>query len=177
MERHQGNGITGKLSILVNKGGTPSAEILKQLLEESIGLIVEVEVTDTPSMFARFAEQDFDLGRYGTGVLHLSPMSQILADWAPGAGRNYGWEAPQNWLDLLDKAKRTLQGPELDAIFAEMDRIMREEWIPSVPLERVSGSTVVSAPYIRNFDAVPGHKFKAFQLEDVWVTSDAPSGR
>ena len=122
----------GQLNILVNKGGTPQAEVIQQLLEESLGFSVGLDVTDTGAMFARFGERDFDLGRYGTGVLHLSPMSQILADWAPGAGRNYGWEAPQNWLDLFEKAKRTLQGPELDEIFAEMDRIMREEWIPSV---------------------------------------------
>jgi peptide/nickel transport system substrate-binding protein len=167
----------GELSILVNKGGSSSAEILQQLLEESLGFNVEIEVTDTSSMFARFGEKDFDLGRYGTGVLHLSPMSQILADWAPGAGRNYGWEPPQNWLDLFEESKRTLQGPELDANFAEMDRIMREEWIPSVPLERVSGSSVIRRDYVKNFDALPGCKFKCFQLEDVWVTEDAPSNR
>ena len=167
----------GQLNILVNKGGTPQAEVIQQLLDESLGFSVGLDVTDTGAMFARFAERDFDLGRYGTGVLHLSPMSQILADWAPGAGRNYGWEAPQNWLDLFEKAKRTLQGPELDAIFAEMDRIMREEWIPSVPLERVSGSSVISKPYVMNFDALPGCKFKCFQLEDIWMTDDAPTGR
>ena len=167
----------GELKILVNKGGTPQAEVIQQLLEESLGLSVGLDVTDTGAMFARYGERDFDLGRYGTGVLHLSPMSQILADWAPGAGRNYGWEAPQNWLDLFEKAKRTLQGPELDEIFAEMDRIMREEWIPSVPLERVSGSSVISRPYVMNFDALPGCKFKCFQLEDIWMTGDAPTGR
>ena len=167
----------GELNILVNKGGTPQAEVIQQLLDESLGLSVGLDVTDTGAMFARFAERDFDLGRYGTGVLHLSPMSQILADWAPGAGRNYGWEAPQNWLDLFEQAKRTLQGPELNEIFAEMDRIMREEWIPSVPLERVSGSSVISKPYVRNFDALPGCKFKCFQLEDIWMTDDAPTGR
>jgi len=167
----------GKLSILTNKGGTTASEVLQQLLDQSIGLKVNIEVTDTASMFARYAERDFDLGRYGTGVLHASPMSQILADWAPGAGRNYGWVPPQNWLDKFDEAKRTLQGPELDAIFAEMDRIMREEWIPSVPLERTTGSTVITYPYVKDFVAVPGCKFKCFQMEDVWVTADAPSGR
>ena len=167
----------GELNILVNKGGTPQAEVIQQLLDESLGLNVGLDVTDTGAMFTRFAEGDFDLGRYGTGVLHLSPMSQILADWAPGAGRNYGWEAPQNWLDLFEEAKRTLQGPELNEIFAEMDRIMREEWIPSVPLERVSGSSVISKPYVMNFDALPGCKFKCFQLEDIWMTEDAPTGR
>lgn len=167
----------GKLKILVNTGGSSSAEVIQQLLDESLGLSVDLDITDTASMFARLGEKDFDFGRYGTGVLHLSPMSQIQADWAPGAGRNYGWTPPQNWLDLFEEAKRTLQGPGLNAIFAEMDRIMREEWIPSVPLERVSGSSVIAKPYVKNFDALPGCKFKCFQLEDTWVTEDAPTGR
>lgn len=151
--------------------------ILQQQIKENLGLDVGIDIVDVNTMFARHGEKDFDLGFYGTGVLHLSPFDQIIADWSPGAGRNYGWTPPQNWLDLFEKSKRTLPGPELNAIWKEMDRVMREEWIPSVPAYRTSGSNVISWPYVKDFNAMPGCKFKCFHLEDIWVTADVPSGR
>ncbi|MDP3062213.1 MAG: ABC transporter substrate-binding protein [Chloroflexota bacterium] len=169
-------GLTAReFTIITHTGAwsTESMQLAQQHLQV-IGVTAKIKVVDVPSIWTTGAEKNFEALYFGTGVVNLNPMDVILADYARGAGRNYAWVPPENWEKLVEKAKTTLPGPERNEIFRELDRIMREEWIPVIPLARVTGSPIVRWKYVRDFDAIPGAKFTAYKLEDIWLDDTAP---
>ena len=92
---------------------------------------------------------------------------------APGGGRNGGWDPPQNWQDTWGKAKKMQPGAERDALFAELERIQLEEWVPTLPYYGVV-SNKSWWHYVNNMNNTAQELFSNNKMEDLWLSSNAP---
>ena len=98
-----------------------------------------------------------------------------IIDWmlAPEGGRNGGWNAPNSWLNAWTRAKTLPDGPKRESLFAEMERIQLEEWVPTVPYYAVS-TNKFWWNYVENMSHVPQDIFSNNKFEDIWLNSSAP---
>jgi hypothetical protein len=62
----------------------------------------------------------------------------------------------------------TLGSPEEKVISKEMDRIMREEWVPKVPVRRPD-EFQVKQNSVMNIDAIATAKFIQSRFNDAWL--------
>lgn len=150
------------------------AQVVVQQLNDA-GMKVTLRLQDSPSILKLCADRTYEAISHGTAVSRPSIIPMIETVYLPGAGRNCGWTPPDNWMQLLDKAKVTPPGPERNEVFKEMDRIMREEWVPLVPLHSFGRLGVMRWNYVRDFYPLPGGLFQHYKIERVWLDETAPS--
>lgn len=149
------------------------AQVVVQQLNDA-GMKVTLRLQDSPSILKLCADRNYEAISHGTAVSRPSIITMIETVYVQGAGRNCGWTPPENWIKLLDKARVTSPGPERNDIFKEMDRIMREEWVPLVPLHSFGRLGVMRWKYVRDFLPLPGGLFQHYKLEQVWLDETAP---
>lgn len=148
-------------------------QVVVQQLADA-GMKVTLRLQDSPSILKLCADRNYEAISHGTAVSRPSILPMIETVYLPGAGRNCGWTPPDNWLALVDKARATPPGTARNDIFKEMDRIMREEWIPLVPLHSFGRLGVLRWKYVRDFFPLPGGLFQHYKLEQVWLDETAP---
>jgi peptide/nickel transport system substrate-binding protein len=165
-------GLTGFNLIFEDLIGDLAQVVVQQLADA--GMKVTLRLQDSPSILKLCADRSYEAISHGTAVSRPSILTMIETVYTTGAGRNCGWTPPENWTKLLDKARVTPPGPERNDIFKEMDRIMREEWVPLVPLHSFGRLGVMRWKYVRDFLPLPGGLFQHYKLEKVWLDETAP---
>ena len=150
------------------------AELLTQDMEECCGIKVTIRPQDWTSMIAVVEGRRYDAAMGGTAPSYAGviPVADIM--YTPGGGRNGGWDAPANWLAAWNEARTLQPGPDRDKQFAEMHRIMREEWVPTVPYYGISNYKF-NWNYLHNLNVVAQEIFSNNKYEDHWLDSNAPT--
>jgi peptide/nickel transport system substrate-binding protein len=150
------------------------AQVVVQQLADA-GMKVNMRLGDSPSILKMCADKSYQAISHGTAVSRPSILAMVDTVYMPGAGRNCGWTPPENWLGLVDRARATPPGKERNEVFMEMDRIMREEWIPLVPLHSFGKLGVMRWNYVRDMFPLPGGLFQHYKLETVWLDGTGPA--
>ena len=149
------------------------AELIAQDMMECCDVKVSIVSQDWTTMVAAVEGRRYDAANGGTAPSYAGIVPVIDIMLAPGGGRNGGWQAPDNWLEAWGKAKRMQPGAERDALFAEMERIQLEEWVPTLPYYGVV-SNKSWWHYVHNMNNVAQELFSNNKYEDLWLDSDAP---
>lgn len=148
-------------------------ELLQADMAE-IGVDVEIRLQDWTAMIASVEGRRYQAATGGTAPSYggVVPVADIM--YSAGGGRNGGWDPPANYLDEWNAARTLPSGPDRDQRFAEMHRIMAEEWVPSVPY-MAANQNKFHWNYVHNWDLVVQEIFSNNKFEDVWLDCDAPN--
>ena len=148
------------------------AELLKLDMEE-VGVDVEIRVQDWTAMIASVEGRNYEAATGGTAPSYggVVPVADIM--YSPGGGRNGGWDPPANYLEAWNSARTLPAGTDRDELFGEMHRIMKDEWVPSVPY-MAANQNKFHWNYVHNWDLVVQEIFSNNKFEDVWLDCDAP---
>jgi len=149
------------------------AELIAQDMMECCDVKVSIVSQDWTTMVAAVEGRRYDAANGGTAPSYAGIVPVIDIMLAPGGGRNGGWHAPDNWLEAWGKAKKMQPGSERDALFAEMERIQLEEWVPTLPYYGVV-SNKSWWHYVHNMHNTAQELFSNNKYEDLWLDSDAP---
>ena len=147
----------------------PIATIVQQQMK-ALGVDVEIVVEEMMSARETAYAGDTTLFWFGQAVASKSPVEIINQIFRPGSGFElYQATPPKTWLDALDQLDMaTLGSPEEKVISKEMDRIMREEWVPKVPVRRPD-EFQVKQNSVMNVDAIATAKFIQSRFVDAWL--------
>ena len=149
------------------------AELVAQDMMECCNVKVNITTQDWTTMVAAVEGRNYDAATGGTAPSYAGIIPVIDIMLAPGGGRNGGWDPPQNWQDTWGKAKKMQPGAERDALFAELERIQLEEWVPTLPYYGVV-SNKSWWHYVNNMNNTAQELFSNNKMEDLWLSSNAP---
>ena len=148
-------------------------QLVQQQLEE-MGVKVNIRSQEIIALRAREAEGDYQASFEGYGMASPNPMNFVSLLYSPGAGAfAHAAQPPDNWVRVYEKALKTRPGADRNVLFKQMDTIMREEWIPKIPLLRPD-EYKIAWTYVRNIDAIPSFKFIQTKYIDAWLDENAP---
>lgn len=149
------------------------AELLAQDMDD-IGVKVTIVERDWPTMIASVEGRNYDAATGGTAPSYAGPIPVIDIMYTPGGGRNGGWDAPQDWLDAWNQARRLQPGADRDAQLRIMEDIMLNDWVPTVPYYGVSAYKFWWN-YLHNYGVIAQDIFNGNKFEDLWLDSNAPT--
>jgi ABC-type transport system substrate-binding protein len=149
------------------------AELIAQDMMECCNVKVNISSQDWTTMVAAVEGRNYDAANGGTAPSYAGIIPVVDIMLAPGGGRNGGWDPPANWMTAWSQAKAMQPGADRDALFAEMERIQLEEWVPTVPYYGVV-SNKSWWHYVHNMANVAQELFSNNKYEDLWLDADAP---
>lgn len=150
------------------------AEQLQQDLLECCDVQVNIVIQDWTAMIAAVEGRRYEAAIGGTAPSYAGTVPIIDIMYSDGGGRNGGWDPPDDWEAAWNKARTQQPGPDQDALFDEMHRIMLEEWVPMVPVY-ANNHNKFHWNYVHNWQLVAQDIFSNNKFEDVWIDCDAPS--
>lgn len=162
-----------EFDLIVVTQRTAHAELIQADMAECCDVKVNVKPQDWTSMIASVEGRRYQAATGGTAPSYggVVPLADIM--YSVDGGRNGGWDPPENYLAAWNEARTLQAGAERDALFAEMHRVMLEEWVPSVPYSAVNQNKF-HWNYVHNWDLVVQEIFSNNKFEDVWIDCDAP---
>ena len=150
------------------------AEQLQQDMLECCDVQVNIVIQDWTAMIAAVEGRRYEAAIGGTAPSYAGTVPIIDIMYSDGGGRNGGWDPPDNWEAAWNKARTHQPGPEQNALFDELHRIMLEEWMPMVPVY-ANNHNKFHWNYVHNWHLVAQEIFSNNKFEDVWVDCNAPS--
>ena len=168
----ESGGLT-EFELVVVTARTAHAELIQADMAQ-IGVEVDVRPLDWTAMVAAVEGRRYQAATGGTAPSYggVVPLADIM--YSEKGGRNGGWDPPANYLAAWNEARTLVDGPERNELFAEMHRIMLEEWVPSVPYGAVNQNKF-HWNYVHNWNLVVQEIFSNNKFEDVWLDCDAPN--
>ena len=162
-----------EFELVVVTARTAHAELIQTDMAQ-IGVDVDVRPLDWTAMVAAVEGRRYQAATGGTAPSYggVVPLADIM--YSEKGGRNGGWDPPANYLTAWNEARTLVDGPERNELFAEMHRIMLEEWVPSVPYGAVNQNKF-HWNYVHNWNLVVQEIFSNNKFEDVWLDCDAPN--
>ena len=162
-----------EFELVVVTARTAHAELIQADMAQ-IGVEVDVRPLDWTAMVAAVEGRRYQAATGGTAPSYggVVPLADIM--YSEKGGRNGGWDPPANYLTAWNEARTLVDGPERNELFAEMHRIMLEEWVPSVPYGAVNQNKF-HWNYVHNWNLVVQEIFSNNKFEDVWLDCDAPN--
>ena len=166
------SGLT-EFEVIAVTARTHHGELLQADMKD-IGVDVSIRVQDWTAMIATVEGRNYEAATGGTAPSYggVVPVADIM--YSPGGGRNGGWDPPANYMEAWNSARTLPAGAERDALFGEMHRIMKEEWVPSVPY-LAANQNKFHWNYVHNWDLVVQEIFSNNKFEDVWMDCEAPN--
>ena len=151
------------------------AQLLAQQLED-VGVTLNLSTKDAPSSLASATQGDFETYGHGGNIVVWNAMDIVQLFYLPEGGWfHHKAEPSQEFKDLFTRARATLPGPERNEMFREMEKYLREELIPAVPVMAHGGISVVGYDYVRDYRPVPVVHFQMHKFFDVWLDANSPA--
>ena len=151
------------------------AQLLAQQLED-VGVTLNLSTKDAPSSLASASQGDFETYGHGGNIVVWNAMDIVQLFYLPEGGWfHHKAEPSQEFKDLFTRARATLPGPERNEMFREMEKYLREELIPAVPIMAHGGVSVVGYDYVRDYRPVPVVHFQMHKFFDVWLDAGSPA--
>ena len=151
------------------------AQLLAQQLED-VGVTLNLSTKDAPSSLASASQGDFETYGHGGNIVVWNAMDIVQLFYLPEGGWfHHKAEPSQEFKDLFTRARATLPGPERNEMFREMEKYLREELIPAVPIMAHGGVSVVGYNYVRDYRPVPVVHFQMHKFFDVWLDAGSPA--
>ncbi len=172
-------GYPGEIEFLVvpDSFDQQAAEVFQQQLAR-VGLRVRLRLVSWATYQAEVSRRrTVAMGRAGWGADFPDPSNFFeptlsSAAIADEASQNYAFFADPKFDELLARAHRERDGARRMALYAEAERVVRDQapWVPTY----VSRSLELWHPYVRGY--VP-HPVIAQRYADVWIDAGARSAR
>ena len=151
------------------------AQLLAQQLED-VGVTLNLSTKDAPSSLASASQGDFETYGHGGNIVVWNAMDIVQLFYLPEGGWfHHKAEPSQEFKDLFTRARATLPGPERNEMFREMEKYLREELIPAVPVMAHGGISIVGYDYVRDYRPVPVVHFQMHKFFDVWLDDGSPA--
>jgi peptide/nickel transport system substrate-binding protein len=151
------------------------AQLLTQQLED-VGVTLNLSTKDAPSSLASASQGDFETYGHGGNIVVWNAMDIVQLFYLPEGGWfHHKAEPSQEFKDLFTRARATLPGPERNEMFREMEKYLREELIPAVPVMAHGGISIVGYDYVRDYRPVPVVHFQMHKFFDVWLDAGSPA--
>ncbi len=151
------------------------AQLLAQQLDD-VGVTLNLTTKDAPSSLAQAASGDFETYGHGGNIVVWNAMDIVQLFYLPEGGWfHHKAEPSDEFKALFTRARATLPGPERNEMFREMERYLREDLVPAVPIMASAGVSVVGYDYVKDYRPVPVVHFQMHKFFDVWLDSGAPA--
>ena len=150
------------------------AQLAAQVFGDA-GWEIELEVGDGPALAERVQNGDYMVAMSTPNVVLPSVSAFLLEQYLPG-GRGYvnAADPPDEIYDLLSELQAATDPVSSNAVVREIQKVMREEWVPVVPMGKQRGSVELIANHVQDRPGALGQWFNLHTWIDVWINDGSP---
>ena len=144
------------------------AQLAAQVYADA-GWEIELEVGDGPALSERVQNRDYMVSMSTPNVVLPSISAFLLEQYLPGGREPNAAEPPDKIYDLLSDLQAATDPISAHAVTREIQKVMREEWVPVVPMGKQVGSVELIANHVQDRPGALGQWFNLHTWTDVWV--------
>jgi ABC-type transport system substrate-binding protein len=135
---------------------------------------IELEFMDGPALADRVSKGDY-MASLGTPNVVLPSASAFLLEWyLPGGGQPNVAPPPDEVFDLLSDLQAATDPVSSNAVVRKVQKVMREDWVPVVPMGKQRGSVEIVANHVQDRPGALGQWFNLHTWTEVWVDDNSP---
>ncbi len=149
------------------------AQLAAQVYADA-GWEVEIEVLDGPAMAERTSTANYEMTMSTPNVVLPSVSAFLLEQYLPGGREPNAAAEPDTIPELLNRLQGSTDAAAQGEIVREIQKVMREDWIPVVPMGKQRGSVELIANYVQDRPGALGQWFNLHTWTDVWITDESP---
>jgi peptide/nickel transport system substrate-binding protein len=149
------------------------AQLAAQVYADA-GWEIELEVGDGPALAERVENADYMVSMSTPNVVLPSVSAFLLEQYLPGGREPNAAEPPAKIYDLLTDLQAATDPATAHAVTREIQKVMREEWVPVVPMGKQVGSVELIANHVQDRPGALGQWFNLHTWTDVWVDDNSP---
>jgi len=167
-----GNKLHIDLLIRQTAGRQDIAALVKDQLERSIPIEVNLVPIDPGAGIQAYIAGDFEIAMEGTAVPLAQPDPILSKIYMPGGlWSNWaGWAVPQNFIDLFAQQSKELDESTRAGLVRQMeDILLNDDPGPTIPLFWKPWDWLVNVEKVNNFHTSPS-LFAQFKHEHLWLT-------
>ncbi len=149
------------------------AQLAAQVYADA-GWEIELEVGDGPALAERVSNADYMVSMSTPNVVLPSVSAFLLEQYLPGGREPNAAAPPDEIFDLLGDLQAATDPVSSNAVVREIQKVMREDWVPVVPMGKQRGSVELIANHVQNRPGALGQWFNLHTWIDVWVDESSP---
>ncbi len=149
------------------------AQLAAQVYADA-GWEVTLSVGDSAANAERVESGDFMMTMSTPNIVLPSVSAFLLEQYLPGGREANAAEPPDVVYELLSELQGATDPVDAQAATRAIQKVMREDWIPVVPMGKQVGSSELVANYVQDRPGALGQWFNLHTWTDVWVDDNSP---
>ena len=167
-------GITGFEMVVNSRSFFQELAQLAAQVYADAGWEVTLNVGDSAANAELIQSANFEMSMSTPNVVLPSVSAFLLEQYLPGGREANAAPPPDKVYDLLADLQGATDPVDAQAATREIQRVMREEWIPVVPMGKQVGSSELIANHVQDRPGALGQWFNLHTWMDVWVDDNSP---
>ena len=149
------------------------AQLAAQVYADS-GWEIKLEVGDGPALAERRENADYMVSMSTPNVVLPSVSAFLFEQYLPEGREVNIAEPPDVIYELLAELQAATDPVTANAKTREIQEVMREDWVPVVPMGKQRGSVELIANHVQDRPGALGQWFNLHTWTDVWIDENSP---
>ena len=149
------------------------AQLAAQVYSDA-GWEIKLEVGDGPALAERRENADYMVSMSTPNVVLPSVGAFLFEQYLPEGREVNIAEPPDVIYELLAELQAATDPVTAHAVTREIQEVMRENWVPVVPMGKQRGSVELIANHVQDRPGALGQWFNLHTWTDVWVDENSP---
>ncbi len=167
-------GITGFEMVVNSRSFFQELAQLAAQVYADAGWEVTLNVGDSAANAELIQSANFEMSMSTPNVVLPSVSAFLLEQYLPGGREANAAPPPDKVYDLLADLQGATDPVDAQAATREIQKVMREEWIPVVPMGKQVGSSELIANHVQDRPGALGQWFNLHTWMDVWIDENSP---
>ena len=167
-------GITGFEMVVNSRSFFQELAQLAAQVYADAGWEVTLNVGDSAANAELIQSANFEMSMSTPNVVLPSVSAFLLEQYLPGGREANAAPPPDKVYDLLAELQGATDPLDAQAATREIQKVMREEWIPVVPMGKQVGSSELIANHVQDRPGALGQWFNLHTWTDVWIDENSP---
>ena len=149
------------------------AQLAAQVYADA-GWEITLEVGDGPALAERRENADYMVSMSTPNVVLPSVSAFLFEQYLPEGREVNIAEPPDVIYELLAELQAATDPVTAHAVTRQIQEVMREDWVPVVPMGKQRGSVELIANHVQDRPGALGQWFNLHTWTDVWVDENSP---
>ena len=167
-------GLTGFTMVVSSRSFFQELAQLAAQVYDDVGWEIELEVLEGTALTERTSSGNYEVSMSTPNVVLPSVSAFLLEQYLPGGREPNAAPPPDSIYDLLNEMQAATDIVGRNDIVEQIQQVMREEWVPVVPMGKQRGSVELIANYVQDRPGALGQWFNLHTWTDVWINDDSP---
>lgn len=167
-------GLTGFTMVVSSRSFFQELAQLAAQVYDDVGWEIELEVLEGTALTERTSSGNYEVSMSTPNVVLPSVSAFLLEQYLPGGREPNAAPPPDSIYDLLNEMQAATDIVGRNNIVKQIQQVMREEWVPVVPMGKQRGSVELIANYVQDRPGALGQWFNLHTWTDVWINDDSP---